>query len=69
MPSCCQELRHSYFAASGTHNGSESASQKVFRLLQRLHIDISQYALGHSKIFLRAGVLGDLESLALRVDR
>lgn len=39
------------------------------RLLQDLQLDPSQYALGHTLVFLKAGVLGHLENMRMQLMR
>lgn len=38
-------------------------------LLQHARISSGQYAIGHSMVFLKAGILGTLENMCSHVDR
>ena len=70
MPSVCKELinfldffRYQILAASAIPAGFVDGKVAVEKLIEALQLDQSEYRVGLTKVFFRAGIVGELEDM------
>ena len=63
MKICLILHRYSILAASAVPEGFCDGKEATDKVLTALQLDKNEYRLGHTKVFFRAGVLGQLEDM------
>lgn len=60
---CCRHCRYSILAADVVPQGFADGKQVTEKILAALQVDPNEYRIGNTKVFFKAGVLGNLEDM------